>query len=585
MLIRVEQGKGGKDRNAMLSPQLLELLRMWWREGRKPVMMWVAKSRDRPDQVLRVAAGRGYRLATFAGRLGGSVGARAVAAWAIDEGARQLVFRGLAQALRRWRQRGWERPGGGRSTGDRSGVVLSTATRAALLGVFLALIVFRLRHAWSGGRFLSEEGTIFFAYGWHRPVGEALWRSFAGYLNLGANAATLLAVQFVRRGVLGLEQAPYVTMAIATAFQVLPAALLLGAQGRGLQSRRAVIVCLLLMAISPMTEEVFANSLHIQFHLTLCAGLILAFDTPERGWRRGLYAALLVLGPLCGPGTIVLLPLFVLRALVEKSTRRIEQSAALSVGAALQLGLFFIQSPLRGHSLDPVTLLDLLALRLGVMPLFSAPVASVLGAAAYRAAAGHGIVWWSLALGGGAYFALLLGLALRDRRDPAFWLIVSGLLLAGVSFGLGMLPLAPGSAFLVAASQRYNYVPLVLMGCGIVVLSERTGTRCAGVFRVLTILMVASGALTFGFALPGLARGPEWADEVARWRSDRDYPLRVWPEDWRVDLSSRDRACPDSPRADPSVPGYCEGSWAAHVLRDAAPVRPDHAGEGAGDGS
>lgn len=34
MLLRVEQGKGRKDRNAMLSPQLLELLRLWWREGR-----------------------------------------------------------------------------------------------------------------------------------------------------------------------------------------------------------------------------------------------------------------------------------------------------------------------------------------------------------------------------------------------------------------------------------------------------------------------------------------------------------------------------------------------------------------------
>ena len=35
MMIRVEQGKGRKDRHAMLSPQLLALLRAWWREGRR----------------------------------------------------------------------------------------------------------------------------------------------------------------------------------------------------------------------------------------------------------------------------------------------------------------------------------------------------------------------------------------------------------------------------------------------------------------------------------------------------------------------------------------------------------------------
>jgi integrase/recombinase XerD len=44
MMLRVEQGKGGKDRHAMLSPQLLELLRDWWRIARPQV--WLFPGRD-----------------------------------------------------------------------------------------------------------------------------------------------------------------------------------------------------------------------------------------------------------------------------------------------------------------------------------------------------------------------------------------------------------------------------------------------------------------------------------------------------------------------------------------------------------
>jgi integrase/recombinase XerD len=39
MLIRVERGKGGRDRNAMLSPDLLALLRTWWKEGHQQGVM------------------------------------------------------------------------------------------------------------------------------------------------------------------------------------------------------------------------------------------------------------------------------------------------------------------------------------------------------------------------------------------------------------------------------------------------------------------------------------------------------------------------------------------------------------------
>ena len=50
MLLRVEQGKGRKDRHAMLSPQLLELLREWWAEGRRRSVLlprgWLFPSRN-----------------------------------------------------------------------------------------------------------------------------------------------------------------------------------------------------------------------------------------------------------------------------------------------------------------------------------------------------------------------------------------------------------------------------------------------------------------------------------------------------------------------------------------------------------
>lgn len=55
MLIRIEHGKGRKDRNAMLSPQLLELLRLWWREGkRRGVMLphgWLFPGRSCTDPI------------------------------------------------------------------------------------------------------------------------------------------------------------------------------------------------------------------------------------------------------------------------------------------------------------------------------------------------------------------------------------------------------------------------------------------------------------------------------------------------------------------------------------------------------
>src|SRR3954464_16092875 len=48
MLLRIEQGKGRRDRFAMLSPQLLELLRDWWRIARPQVWLFPGQNAVNP---------------------------------------------------------------------------------------------------------------------------------------------------------------------------------------------------------------------------------------------------------------------------------------------------------------------------------------------------------------------------------------------------------------------------------------------------------------------------------------------------------------------------------------------------------
>ena len=71
MLIRVENGKGGKDRNVMLSPHLLQVLRTWWMverpqgwlfPGRNPVQPMTTRQLNRGCHVAAEAAGINKRV-------------------------------------------------------------------------------------------------------------------------------------------------------------------------------------------------------------------------------------------------------------------------------------------------------------------------------------------------------------------------------------------------------------------------------------------------------------------------------------------------------------------------------------------
>jgi hypothetical protein len=105
MLIRVEMGKGRKDRHAMPSPQLLSLLRAWWLQcrskgwlfpGRDPLLPMTVRQLNRVCHMAAEAAGLGDTMGSGWPRWVG----RAAVDWAGGDGK----IKGTAV---RWGANGW----------------------------------------------------------------------------------------------------------------------------------------------------------------------------------------------------------------------------------------------------------------------------------------------------------------------------------------------------------------------------------------------------------------------------------------------------------------------------------------------
>lgn len=450
-------------------------------------------------------------------------------------------------------------------TGARA--VFNRAERWALLAAFTLIVMFRLPHAWAHGRFQDEEATVFLAYAWHHGSLDALFRPFAGYWNFAADATTLLVARLVQSGIVSLERAPYLTMMMALAVQVLPGVLILTGRAQWLANRACVVAALLMIAIMPATEEVFFNILHIQFHLALCVALILALDVPERGLAKIGYGALLFVAPLCGPGAIVVLPLFALRAFVDRDAGRLMQLGALVLGSTVQLLLFYGASPIRGRMFDAATLAAGMFVRLIALPLIGTRLSLRLGLVILGSRTSGGTLWWWFAAASVLLFGTLLIAAAR-RRDGAIWLALSGLSISAVSLGMGMvageryrLP----SLFEVVEGERYNFLPLVLLGLAMISMAARPMFRGRAVCVSLCLVALLSAALYYPNPSSMFAEGPSWPAEVGAWRKDHRHPLAVWPRPWTADLSDETRPCVPPSRNPPQVPQprYCESGWAA----------------------
>lgn len=427
-----------------------------------------------------------------------------------------------------------------------------------ILGVFALLAALRLPLTWIEGRFQDEEATVFLAYAWHFPA-EALLRSFGGYLNLAANAITLALAGLIKGGAISLEKAPYVTMLAGLGGQLVPATLVLKSRSPWLEDVRHRAVALLILLVMPTTEEVFLNVMHIQFHLALAVGLIVTLQAGSGRRRSWFEGAVLFLAPLCGPAAIVFLPVFALRAVVDRDPRRWRQFAILGAGAALQLLLFYHSMPLRGAPFDPLNLAAAMFIRMFVLPFGGVNGADHVGLAAAMGLVHGGPALWLIGGLSMAVFSVFFVTTLK-ARDDAVWLLMGASSVAAVSLGFGILAGKPYASFFWIAGPRYNYIPLVLLGLAILCLATRADEVERRTPRLLLTLMLFVGAVHFVQPNELYADGPSWKREVAAWRANPEHQLEAWPF-YHADLSDRHVRCDEPFAPGQTPPRYCEQGW------------------------
>jgi hypothetical protein len=391
--------------------------------------------------------------------------------------------------------------------------------RTLVLAGLLLIAASRSPYLLLHGRFWAEEGTEYFAHMKHgnvwfvpRPI---------GYIHAFCNAATWFAAR------VPLEQAPLVTAWLSLGVIALLVWTALGLPSELLPNAAARVAAATLLVVGPVAVPVvWLNSVNAQAYLGVLAVLLLFVDVDTL--RRAKFvaiAAMLGLAGLSGLYAAVLAPLFLFRALRDRTPRRwvlagINLLCALAQLVVVQMSraagdLAQGRFTFRGWG---VTTRDVAAWHFSNF-LFGNSIATRLHAHANTFA---GLL--ALALFAAVVAAVLASvLAVVPRPQVALLLVAAFaleelLVIVGTRRGIG---------------GRYVVLPVaILLLISVHAMTTARRRWAVGAASGLCLVALVSGCSVFWTAQPSLlrcVRCPQWQQQVRTWRTGRTNALVVWP--------------------------------------------------------
>ncbi len=421
-----------------------------------------------------------------------------------------------------------------------------TAEKSIYLAVFALLVASRIPVVFLEGRFWAEDGLVYFRAGWELPWRQALFLVYAGYLNLAASLTGVVTAKAITWHWLSLADAPFITTSLALALQCVPAAIILTSSESFLRARLATISALLLVMLAPISQEVWISAALSQFHLAFAATLILAFAVPRHTGATCFQLTILILAALSGPATWMLTPLFLLRAIFDRSTGRWLQLIAVA-GATAIATLFFFEPSDRTLGISPTLLGAAVFIKHIAAPLLGFQIADDIGKDLIAQFQANAAPLWPLltVLGIACLGAIAMA---RHIQSPLPWLFTAAALLAcGSYYG----SIGGDKSFLVAVipGGRYALAPNLAVALGLLYLAMRGSWPEKLVSAILVCWLIGVGASEYYSSPVALfTEGPNWRDEVAEWQQNPAHALKIWPQGWDIRLSPDHRPIPQSPR-------------------------------------
>jgi len=406
---------------------------------------------------------------------------------------------------------------------------------AAYLGLFLVVAYFKTPQLFKDPRFWAEEGAAYYK--------DCLGHTFATCLQIvhGGSYQLLENLMVYIASRLPIITAPAATMYLSLAVHLVVVGQIVQFTRAYRLSVAVTALLVLAWALLPATYEVWLSATNVQWVAGVSVLWVLVMPSE---WlaehRKGVLGWCAICG-LSGVPGVLLAPVFVLRALLDRSRTILAIALVLGSCAAFQLATlahFGTSEERTLASHNAITLVVPFFLQTVLSPVFTADFATALGHALAAPRANSGMIPFGIALAGLGVTTVAVAVARSGLRNHLVALTVGAWVLLTLVQSFG--GLGRPEIFLSGwGGARY-----FLAGSVCLCILLAWGTR--GPVRALRILasglmacIVLSGAVQAKLSSwqAGMLTGPSWRHQIRTCPVGKPCRVMVWGgADWAFDI-------------------------------------------------